>query len=138
MNLSITITYVIVNVVYYFIFAVVEHAYHLANAAQKQTLLHELYSLELQLFKDLVSMKESRLKYLANLVIMYFSLTGSLTGIMLLCRLVDIISKLDIQKASVSRHMTSVIQPILEKGIVDHSIIHRVLVEYFTVADKVF
>ncbi|CAK9328961.1 unnamed protein product [Citrullus colocynthis] len=89
---------------------VVEHAYHLANAAQKQTLLHELYSLELQLFKDLVPMKESRL--------------------------VDIISKLDIQRASVSRHMTSVIQPILEKGIVDHSIIHRVLVEYFTVADK--
>ncbi|TYK02929.1 pumilio-like protein 24 [Cucumis melo var. makuwa] len=89
---------------------VVEHAYHLANAAQKQTLLQELYSLELQLFKDMVSVKESRL--------------------------VDIISKLDIQKASVSRHMTSVIQPILEKGIVDHSIIHRVLMEYFTVADK--
>ncbi|XP_031743892.1 pumilio homolog 24 isoform X2 [Cucumis sativus] len=80
------------------------------SLAQKQTLLQELYSLELQLFKDLVSVKESRL--------------------------VDIISKLDIQKASVSRHMTSVIQPILEKGIVDHSIIHRVLVEYFTVADK--
>lgn len=89
---------------------VVEHAYHLANAAQKQTLLLELYSVELQLFKDLVSMKESRL--------------------------VDVISKLDIKKASVSRHMTSVIQPILEKGIVDHSIIHRVLMEYFTIADK--
>ncbi|XP_022156022.1 pumilio homolog 24 [Momordica charantia] len=89
---------------------VVEHAYHLANAAQKQTLLLELYSVELQLFKDLVSMKESRL--------------------------VDVISKLDIQKASVSRHMTSVIQPILEKGIVDHSILHRVLMEYFTIADK--
>lgn len=57
---------------------------------------------------------------------------------MLCCRLVDVISKLDIQKASVSRHMTSVIQPILEKGIVDHSILHRVLMEYFTIADKVF
>ncbi|KAG7026331.1 Pumilio-like 24 [Cucurbita argyrosperma subsp. argyrosperma] len=99
---------------------VVEHAYHLANAAQKQTLLLELYSVELQLFKDLVSMKESRPSH-QNYVI---------------CRLVDVISKLDIKKASVSRHMTSVIQPILEKGIVDHSIIHRVLMEYFTIADK--
>jgi len=33
--------------------------------------------------------------------------------------------------------MTSVIQPILEKGIVDHSILHRVLLEYFSIADKV-
>ncbi|KAF7841862.1 pumilio-like protein 24-like [Senna tora] len=32
--------------------------------------------------------------------------------------------------------MTSVIQPILEKGIVDHSIIHRLLMEYFSIADK--
>lgn len=41
-------------------YAVVEHAYELANAAQKQELLLELYSTELQLFKDLVSLKESR------------------------------------------------------------------------------
>lgn len=53
-------------------------------------------------------------------------------------RLVDVISKLGLQKASVLRHMTSVIQPILEKGIVDHSIIHRVLIEYFSIADQVF
>lgn len=33
--------------------------------------------------------------------------------------------------------MTSVIQPILEKGIVDHSIIHRMLMEYFSIADQV-
>lgn len=90
--------------------AVIEHAFHLANASQKQSLLVELYSTELQLFKDLVSTNESRL--------------------------VDIIPKLGLQKASVQRHMASVIQPILEKGIVDHSIIHSALLEYFSVADK--
>ncbi|KAF8401414.1 hypothetical protein HHK36_012353 [Tetracentron sinense] len=90
--------------------AVIEQAYQLGNASQKQGLLLELYSTELQLFKDLVSMKESRL--------------------------VDLISKLGLQKASVIRHMTSVIQPILEKGIVDHSIIHSALMEYFSIADK--
>ncbi|KAI3978805.1 hypothetical protein MKX01_015980, partial [Papaver californicum] len=90
--------------------AVIEHAFHLANASQKQSLLVELYSTELQLFKDLVSTKESRL--------------------------VDIIPKLGLQKASVQRHMASVIQPILEKGIVDHSIIHSALLEYFSIADK--
>lgn len=89
---------------------VVQHAYELANATQKQELLIELYSTELQLFKDLVSLKESRL--------------------------VDVISKLGLQKASVLRHMNSVIQPILEKGIVDHSIIHKVLIEYFSIADQ--
>jgi len=40
--------------------AVIEHAYGLANATQKQELVMELYSAELQLFKDLVSLKESR------------------------------------------------------------------------------
>ncbi|KAL2338996.1 hypothetical protein Fmac_013442 [Flemingia macrophylla] len=89
---------------------VVEHAYELANAAQKQELLSELYSTELQLFKDLVSLKENRL--------------------------LDVMSKLGLQKGSVLRHMTSVIRPILEKGIVDHSILHRVLLEYFSIADK--
>ena len=59
--------------------------------------------------------------------------------IMLDCffRLVDIISKLGLKKLSVLRHMTSVLQPILEKGIVDHSIIHKALVEYLSIADKV-
>ncbi|WJX96208.1 hypothetical protein P8452_77443 [Trifolium repens] len=89
---------------------VVEHAYELASAAQKQELLLELYSTELQLFKDLVPEKETRL--------------------------LDVMSKLGLQKGSVSRHMSSVIQPILEKGIVDHSILHRVLLEYFSIADK--
>ncbi|XP_059632769.1 pumilio homolog 24 isoform X2 [Cornus florida] len=89
---------------------VVEHVYQLGNATQKRAILMELYSTELQLFKDLVSMKESRL--------------------------VDIISKLSLQKSSVIRHMGSVLQPILEKGIVDHSIIHRALMEYFSIADQ--
>lgn len=52
-------------------------------------------------------------------------------------RLLDVMSKLGLQKGSVSRHMSKVIQPILEKGIVDHSILHRVLLEYFSIADKV-
>ncbi|KAG8658874.1 hypothetical protein MANES_03G200000v8 [Manihot esculenta] len=89
---------------------VIEHAYQLANATQKQELLMELYSTELQLFKDLTLMKESRL--------------------------LDVIAKLNLQKGSVLRHMTAVVQPILEKGIVDHSIIHRVLIEYFSIVDK--
>ncbi|KAF7146008.1 hypothetical protein RHSIM_Rhsim04G0228200 [Rhododendron simsii] len=88
---------------------VIEHAYQLGNATQKQALLLELYSTELQLFKDLVSMKESKL--------------------------VDVISRLGLQKTSVLRHMSSVIQPILEKGIVDHSIIHKALIEYLSIAD---
>ncbi|KAI9390711.1 hypothetical protein POPTR_008G211400v4 [Populus trichocarpa] len=95
---------------------VIEHAYQLGNATQKQELLMELYSTELQLFKDLASMKESRP--------------------WLFFRLVDVISKLNLQKGSVSRHMASVIQPILEKGIVDHTIIHKVLIEYLSIADK--
>ncbi|XP_072994373.1 pumilio homolog 24 isoform X1 [Typha latifolia] len=90
--------------------AVVEHAFHLANSSQKRSLLTEMYSTELQLFKDL-------------------TLTNS-------GRLVDIISKLGLQRSSVLQHMTSVIQPLLEKGIVDYSIVHTTLLEYFTIADK--
>ncbi|GMI64547.1 pumilio 24 [Hibiscus trionum] len=89
---------------------VIEHAYQLGNATQKQELLMELYSTELHLFKDLSSIKESRLT--------------------------DVILKLGLQKSSVIRHMSLVIQPILEKGIVDHSMIHRVLVEYMSIADQ--
>ncbi|GFP85284.1 pumilio homolog 24 [Phtheirospermum japonicum] len=87
---------------------VIEHAYNLGNATQKQTLLRELYSPELQKFKDLVIGKENRLE--------------------------DVISKLQLQKSSVLRHMTSVLQPILEKGILDHSIVHKALMEYFSIA----
>lgn len=89
---------------------VVEQAYQVGNATQKRAILMELYSTELQLFKDLANVKESRL--------------------------VDIISKVGLRKSSVLRHMATVLQPILEKGIVDHSIIHRALVEYLSIADK--
>ncbi|CAA7015656.1 unnamed protein product [Microthlaspi erraticum] len=89
---------------------VVEHAYQLANAAQKQELLGALYSKELQLFKGLTSANEK--------------------GV------VDIIAKRGLHKGAVIRRMTAAIQPILEKGIVDHSIIHKVLIEYLTIADK--
>ncbi|KAE9602581.1 putative armadillo-like helical protein [Lupinus albus] len=51
-------------------------------------------------------------------------------------RLLDVMFKLSLLKGSVLRHMVSVIQPILEKGIVDHSIIHRLLLEYFSIADQ--
>ncbi|XP_064949655.1 pumilio homolog 24-like isoform X1 [Musa acuminata AAA Group] len=90
--------------------AVIDYVFHLANGSQKQILLMEMYSTELQLFKDL-------------------TLTNS-------GRLVDIISKLGLQKSSVLQHMMSVIQSLLEKGIVDHSIIHKALMEFFTIADK--
>ncbi|EOA30085.1 hypothetical protein CARUB_v10013191mg [Capsella rubella] len=90
--------------------AVVEHAYHLGSAAQKQELLAELYSTELQLFKGLTSATEKSV--------------------------VDIIAKLGLQKGAVNRHMTKIIQPILEKGIVDHTITHKLLIEYLTIADK--
>jgi hypothetical protein len=33
--------------------------------------------------------------------------------------------------------MTLALQPILEKGIVDHSIIHRAIVEYLSISKKV-
>lgn len=52
-------------------------------------------------------------------------------------RLIDLISKLKLEKASVLEHMNSTIQPLLEKGIVDHSIIHKALIEYLSIADKV-
>lgn len=51
--------------------------------------------------------------------------------------MVDIIAKLGLQKGAVIRHMIAIVQPILEKGIVDHSIIHKLLIEYLTIADKV-
>ncbi|KFK39025.1 hypothetical protein AALP_AA3G190900 [Arabis alpina] len=89
---------------------VVEHAYHIGTAAQKQELLGELYSKELQLFKGLASTTEKSV--------------------------VDIIKKLGLQKDAVVRRMTSIVQPILEKGIVDHTIIHKLLIEYLTIADK--
>ncbi|XP_031496444.1 pumilio homolog 24 isoform X2 [Nymphaea colorata] len=90
--------------------AVVEHAFNLGNATQKKTLLLELYSTEFRLFKGLSTTSEGRL--------------------------VDLISRHGLQKASVIEHMSSVLQPILKKEIVDHSIVHAALLEFFSIADK--
>ncbi|CAO2821570.1 unnamed protein product [Amaranthus hypochondriacus] len=89
---------------------VVEHAYQMGNATHKRELLMELYSTELQLFKDLANMKENKI--------------------------IDLMSKLGLKKSSVLRHMATVLQPVLEKGIVDHSIIHKALLEFLSIADK--
>lgn len=90
---------------------VVEHAYSLANAAQKQELLSEFYSPEFKLFKGLNTPGKGKLvEFLA--------------------------SETAAKKRSVLQHMTLAIQPILEKGIVDHSIIHRAIVEYLSVSKK--
>ncbi|KAM3231256.1 hypothetical protein ACQJBY_061431 [Aegilops geniculata] len=90
--------------------AVVDCAFHQAMPPQKRSLLLELYSTELQLFKDLTEQKS--------------------------CSLLETISKLGLQKSSVLQYMTTVIQPLLEKGIVEYSIVHTVILEYLTIADK--
>ncbi|KAM0904963.1 hypothetical protein ACQ4PT_017664 [Festuca glaucescens] len=90
--------------------AVVDCAFQRATPPQRRSLLLELYSTELQLFKDLTEQKS--------------------------CSLVETISKLGLQKSSVRQYMTTIIQPILEKGIVEYSIVHTVLLEYLTIADK--
>jgi pumilio homology domain family member 6 len=38
----------------------VEHVYHLANGSQKRSMLVEMYSTELQLFKDLTTTNSGR------------------------------------------------------------------------------
>ncbi|XBI85861.1 hypothetical protein VPH35_093928 [Triticum aestivum] len=90
--------------------AVLDHAFNLATRPQKRSLLLELYSTELQLSNDLKEEKP--------------------------CSLLNIISKLGLQKSSVLQHMTTVIQQVLEKGIVEYSIVHTVILEYLTIADK--
>uniref|UniRef100_A0A0E0D937 PUM-HD domain-containing protein n=1 Tax=Oryza meridionalis TaxID=40149 RepID=A0A0E0D937_9ORYZ len=90
--------------------SVVDFAYQLATPPQKRRLLLELYSTELQLFTDLTGQK-----------------THSL---------LETISNLGLQKSSVLQHMTTVIYPILEKGIIEYPIVHMAVLEYFTIADK--
>ncbi|XP_024374908.1 pumilio homolog 24 [Physcomitrium patens] len=90
---------------------VVEHAYTLANAAQKLELLSEFYSPEFRLFKGLNAPGKGRLAE-------FFAAEPAA------------------KKRSVLEHMTLALQPILEKGIVDHSIIHRAIVEYLSVSKK--
>lgn len=88
--------------------AVVEHAYNLGSKAEKQELLSEFYSAEFRLFKGVL-------------------LAG--TG-----RVVDLINAEPTKKNAILQHMTLSLQPILEKGIVDHSIVHRAILEYFSIA----
>ncbi|KAG0594053.1 hypothetical protein M758_UG043700 [Ceratodon purpureus] len=90
---------------------VVEHAYTLSNSAQKQELLSEFYSPEFRLFKGLNTPGKGRL-------VEFFA------------------SEPAAKKRFVLQHMTLALQPILEKGIVDHSIIHRAIVEYLSVSKK--
>ncbi|CAN6302898.1 unnamed protein product [Urochloa humidicola] len=90
--------------------AVVDYAYHWATQPQKRQLLLELYSTELQLFKDLTAQSS--------------------------CSVLETISKLGLQKSSVLQYMTIEIQKILEKGTVEYSIVHTAILEYFTIADK--
>uniref|UniRef100_M8B265 Pumilio homology domain family member 6 n=1 Tax=Aegilops tauschii TaxID=37682 RepID=M8B265_AEGTA len=92
--------------------SLITHMGSYATRPQKRSLLLELYSTELQLSNDLKEEKPCR-----------FSL-------------LNIISKLGLQKSSVLQHMTTVIQPVLEKGIVEYSIVHTVILEYLTIADK--
>ncbi|XBH82445.1 hypothetical protein VPH35_071098 [Triticum aestivum] len=51
-------------------------------------------------------------------------------------RLLETISKLGLHKSSVLQYMATVIQPVLEKGIVEYAIVHVVILEYLTIADK--
>ncbi|CAM0877625.1 unnamed protein product [Alopecurus aequalis] len=90
--------------------AVVDCAFQRATPPQRRSLLLELYSTELQLFKGLTDQKSYSL--------------------------LETISKLGLQKSSVRQYMTTVIQPILEKGLVEYSIVHTVILEYLTIADK--
>ncbi|CAN6308609.1 unnamed protein product [Urochloa humidicola] len=90
--------------------AVVDYAFHRATQPQKRQLLLELYSTELQLFKDLTAQSSYSV--------------------------LETISKLGLQKSSVLQYMTIEIQKILEKGTVEYSIVHTAILEYFTIADK--
>lgn len=91
--------------------AVVEHVFKLANETQKQGLLSEMYSAEFRVFKGIIPKGKGRL--------------------------VDLLSgEHPSKKSAVLEHMTLALQPILEKGIVDHSIVHRALLEYMCIANK--
>lgn len=57
-------------------------------------------------------------------------------GLFLINSLANIISKMRLQKSSILQHMSSLIKPILDKAMVDHSIVHTILMEYFSIADK--
>ncbi|CAM0953458.1 unnamed protein product [Alopecurus aequalis] len=91
--------------------SVVDCAFQRAAPHQRRGLLLELYTTEMQQFRDLTRQN-----------------TDSL---------LETISKLELKESSVQQYMTTlVIQPILEKGIVEYSIVHTVILEYLTIADE--
>ncbi|KAL2611233.1 hypothetical protein R1flu_022925 [Riccia fluitans] len=92
--------------------AVIEHAYQQANGHQRKELVSEFYSPEFRLFKG-VTLAES---------------DGGLK---------DMMAKEPASKQNTMvQHMMMSIQPILEKGIVDHHITHRALAEYLSVCKR--
>ncbi|KAL3682394.1 hypothetical protein R1sor_000416 [Riccia sorocarpa] len=92
--------------------AVIEHAYQQANGHQRKELVSEFYSPEFRLFKG-VAVAES---------------DGGLKEMM---------AKEPASKQNTMvQHMMLSIQPILEKGIVDHHLTHRALAEYLTVCKR--
>ncbi|GBG90606.1 hypothetical protein CBR_g50950 [Chara braunii] len=91
--------------------SVIEQAYQSADSVQQMDLVAEFYAPEFQLFKDALPAKCSSLK--------------------------DIMAEVPpLKKGSILQHLTLSLQPIVEKGIVDHSIVHRVISEYFTVCTR--
>ncbi len=88
--------------------AVLERVYSQAPPAERQHMAAEFYSPEYRLFKG-----------------------SDAPGAGLLAEIVAA------QGDSVLQHAASNLQPILEKGIVDHSLVHRVLVEYLPLAPEV-
>ena len=84
---------------------------YLTENAAATELLSEIYSEEFRLFKGIIPKGKGRL--------------------------VDLLSgEHPSKKSSVLEHMTLALQPILEKGIVDHSIVHRALLEYICIENK--
>ncbi|GJP78272.1 hypothetical protein CLOP_g8596 [Closterium sp. NIES-67] len=91
---------------------VVEHAYQLSTPPQRSALASEFFSPEFRLFPSLALPGSGHLSdLLADLP------TGT-------------------TRQSVLQHLEASLQPILEKGIVDHSLFHRVLADYLQVISK--
>lgn len=90
---------------------VLEHSYQLANGTEKAALVSEFYSPEFRIFKGIATQGKGRL--------------------------VDILADSpQSKKRAILEHMALALQPILEKGIVDHSIVHRALDEFLVVAPQ--
>eukprot|EP00899_Mesostigma_viride_P022877 jgi/Mesvir1/3774/Mv08221-RA.1 len=90
--------------------AVVEHFYHQGNAAEKQALVMEFYSHEFRLFKGIQVAGKGRLS----------ELMGAAAS--------------PAERFKMVQHLAICLQPIIEKGIVDHTVVHRLLAEYIPYA----